>query len=262
MLSLFAAVLIQATNGVPFTAALDQVAAERARDQKADIVLEIGVKGFALLKPIYIDRELQPTGAGKLTVRGAKGMRPRIFGSVPVKNWKRVGKKMNGRSDVWVADVSELDPVDQLDALFLDGAMMTLARYPNFNPKMPYSGGWAYVPGRWVSMYQFPKPEPAGGRTEMRVGKKDWHNWAVPSEGRNFWGQTPRNPCFSGHRRGLSPRVSSPLTKPSPASASPSPRIVNKIGCGTSLSTRLALSSGSDILIPWHEATSTAVAGG
>ena len=184
MLSLFAAVLIQATNGVPFTAALDQVAAERARDQKADIVLEIGVKGFALLKPIYIDRELQPTGAGKLTVRGAKGMRPRIFGSVPVKNWKRVGKKMNGRSDVWVADVSALDPVDQLDALFLDGAMMTLARYPNFNPKMPYSGGWAYVPGRWVSMYHFPKPEPAGGRTEMRVGKKDWHNWAVPSEGR------------------------------------------------------------------------------
>ena len=184
MLSLFAAVLIQATNGVPFTAALDQVAAERARDQKAEIVLEIGVKGFALLKPIYIDRELQPTGAGKLTVRGAKGMRPRIFGSVPVKNWKRVGKKMNGRSDVWVADVSALDPVDQLDALFLDGAMMTLARYPNFNPKMPYSGGWAYVPGRWVSMYHFPKPEPAGGRTEMRVGKKDWHNWAVPSEGR------------------------------------------------------------------------------
>ena len=39
MLALFAAVLIQATNGVPFAAALDQVAAERARDQKADIVL-------------------------------------------------------------------------------------------------------------------------------------------------------------------------------------------------------------------------------
>ena len=184
MLALFAAVLIQATNGVPFAAALDQVAAERARDQKADIVLEIGVKGFALLKPISIDRELQPEGAGKLTVRGAKGMRPRIFGSVPVKNWKRVGKKMNGRSDVWVADVSALDPVDQLDALFLDGAMMTLARYPNFNPKMPYSGGWAYVPGRWVGMNSFPNPEPAGSRTGMRVGKKDWHNWAVPGEGR------------------------------------------------------------------------------
>ena len=184
MLALFAAVLIQATNGVPFAAALDQVAAERARDQKADIVLEIGVKGFALLKPISIDCALQPEGAGKLTIRGAKGMRPRIFGSVPVKNWKRVGKKMNGRSDVWVADVSALDPVDQLDALFLDGAMMTLARYPNFNPKMPYSGGWAYVPGRWVGMNSFPNPEPAGSRTEMRVGKKDWHNWAVPGEGR------------------------------------------------------------------------------
>lgn len=184
MLALFAAVLIQATNGVPFAAALDQVAAERARDQKADIVLEIGVKGFALLKPISIDCALQPEGAGKLTIRGAKGMRPRIFGSVPVKNWKRVGKKMNGRSDVWVADVSALDSVDQLDALFLDGAMMTLARYPNFNPKMPYSGGWAYVPGRWVGMNSFPNPEPAGSRTEMRVGKKDWHNWAVPGEGR------------------------------------------------------------------------------
>jgi len=181
---LLASLVVPLTNGVSFADALDQAASARARDPKADIVLEIGVKGRALSQPISIDRVLQPEGPGRLTIRGAKGLRPRLFGSLPVKGWKRLGRKMNGRSDVWVADVADRNFADQLDALFLDGQMMTLARYPNFNPKMPYSGGWAYVPGRWISMYSFPKPEPAGGRTEMRVGAKDWHDWSVPSEGR------------------------------------------------------------------------------
>lgn len=179
-----ASVVIQLTNGVSFVEALSSAAAERARDAKQGIEIVVGVKGRALSQPIVIDSALQPKGAGKLTIRGEGGVRPRIFGSSSVKGWKRLGKKMNGRNDVWVADVSDRNLEDQLESLFLDGRMMTLARYPNFNPKMPYSGGWAYVPGRWISMYDFPKVEPAGNRIEMKVGEKDWHDWAVPSEGR------------------------------------------------------------------------------
>jgi len=184
MVAVFAAVLIQMTNGVSVASALDRLAAVRTKSPKADIVLEIGVKGRVLTHPITIDGALQPADGGRLKIRGAKGMRPRIFGSLPVQGWKRVGKRTDGRPEVWVADVSRRKFDDQLDALFLDGSMMTLARYPNINPKMPYSGGWAYVPGRWISMYTFPKVEPAGSRTEMRVGDGDWHDWAVPGEGR------------------------------------------------------------------------------
>lgn len=184
ILTLAASVLIHMTNGVSFADAVDQAAAVRARDVKADIEIVVGVKGRALRQPVVIDSSLQPEGAGNLTIRGEKGLRPRLFGSTPVKGWKRLGKKMNDRSDVWVADVSDFDLKSQLDALFLDGKMMTLARYPNVNPKLPYSGGWAYVPGRWISMYDFPKVEPAGNRSVMKVGEKDWHDWSVPSEGR------------------------------------------------------------------------------
>ena len=183
-LGVIAAVVIQLTNGVSFAEALSSAASERARDAKQEIEIVVGIKGRALSQPIVIDSTLQPKGAGKLTIRGERGMRPRLFGSQPVKGWKRLGRKMNGRTDVWEADISGFELTDQLEALFLDGRMMTLARYPNFNPKMPYSGGWAYVPGNWRSMYTFIQGPDAPKRTEMPVEEKDWHDWKVPTEGR------------------------------------------------------------------------------
>lgn len=176
--------IVQLTNGVSIAEALERVAQLRGRDDKADIVLEFARKGLALAKPIMIDSVLQPRDAGRLIIRGANGRRVRLFGSRPVKKWVKVKNKSKSRVVVWEADVSGFKLADQLDALFMDGKMMTLARYPNINPKLPYSGGWAYVPGRWISMYHFPKEEPAGSRSEMLVGDKDWHNWAVPTEGR------------------------------------------------------------------------------
>jgi hypothetical protein len=37
--------------------------------------------------------------------------------------------------------------------LFCNGQRQILARYPNFDPKNPYGGGWAYVDGKLVNMY-------------------------------------------------------------------------------------------------------------
>lgn len=175
---------IPVTNGVSLAEAFDMASSARAMDEKAEIVIDIKVKGRALNRPLFISDVLQPKGAGKLVIKGSGKTRPRLFGSLPVRGWKKLTKKMNGRSDVWEADVSAFDLSDQLDCLFMDGEMLTLARYPNFDPKAPYAGGWAYVPGRWISMYKFPEKEPAGNRTCMRVGKGDWHDWEVPSEGR------------------------------------------------------------------------------
>jgi len=169
--------------GGTLSEAMEEVASARAHNSQTDIVLTIETKGIAMKRPLFIDKVIASKDFGKLTIRGAKGMRPKILGSMPVKGWERV-KKMNGRSDVWCADISAFEISQQLDALFMDGKLLTLARYPNFNPDMPYSGGWAYVPGRWISMYKFPEQEPAGDRTQMLIGENDWHDWSVPSEGR------------------------------------------------------------------------------
>lgn len=91
-----AATLIQVPPGGSLSAALEEEASARAKDIAADIEIVVGVKGRALSQPIVIDSALQPKGSGKLTIRGEGGVRPRIFGSSPVKGWKRLGKKMNG----------------------------------------------------------------------------------------------------------------------------------------------------------------------
>ncbi len=179
-----APVTITIAAGEPPRDVLAKVGRARADDPSAEIEVVFAGRAYALPSPFYIDGLIQGKSAGKLTFKSAGPARTKLVGSIPVKGWKRVRGRMNGRQDIWETDVSSLNLKDQLDALFLDGKMMTLARYPNFNPRAPYAGGWAYVPGRWISMYEFPKVEPAGSRTEMKIGPKDWHNWSVPTEGR------------------------------------------------------------------------------
>ena len=58
--------------------------------------------------------------------------------------------------------------------LFLNSKRQELARYPNYDPNRPVSGGWAYVAGERTSMYK-------GGRDKVArqapVKAKDWRQW-------------------------------------------------------------------------------------
>ena len=180
----FGAIEISATNGVSFVAAFDKVAGIRAGDRKSDIFINVDFERIAVSRPVRIDASMQPKGSGAFVVRGVGKTRPRIFGGLPVRGWKKSKARAKGVPVAWEADVSSFGFDRQVDALFMDGRMLTLARYPNFDPGAPYAGGWAYVPGRWISMYSFPAVEPAGARDFMLVGKDDWHDWSVPSEGR------------------------------------------------------------------------------
>jgi len=178
--SVTARVVEVSKGGLTLTKALERVGELRAADAQAPVDIVVGAGRYAFRRPLFIDGVLAGAGHGALTIRAAEGTRPQLLGSVPVRDWKKA-KKMNGRNDVWEADVSELELTDQLDALFVDGKMMTLARYPNADPDAPYAGGWAYVPGKWVSMYAKIEGET---RDAMPVAPADWHDWAVPSEGR------------------------------------------------------------------------------
>ncbi len=157
---------------------LDRIRAEHPADP-VEIVVADGTYHFS--KPLEIDGVRAGEGMGKLTIRAADGAHPRIVGGVPVKGWTRCKGKVNGRTDVWEADVSSLGLAEQQTDLFLDGRALTLARYPNADPKSPLTGGWAYIPGNWVSMY---KKVEGDTNASMQVDDADWHDWKVPTEGR------------------------------------------------------------------------------
>ena len=85
----------------------------------------------------------------------------------------------NGRNDVWVADVP--DAVKTRQRLFFrNGRRQELCRYPNADPKRPYSGGFAYVAGTPIGMFK-KRDNDFGDRMELKP--EDFRAWKNPSEG-------------------------------------------------------------------------------
>jgi len=67
--------------------------------------------------------------------------------------------------------------------LFFDGKRMHLARYPNFDPKNPYGGGWAYADGKPVPMYA---EVPGENRHSLHYKIADARDWSRADEGEVF----------------------------------------------------------------------------
>ena len=63
--------------------------------------------------------------------------------------------------------------------LFFAGRRQHLARYPNYDPQNPYTGGWAYVEGKPVQLWATVPGE--NGHT-LRMKPQDLRNWAKPAE--------------------------------------------------------------------------------
>ena len=67
--------------------------------------------------------------------------------------------------------------------LIFDGRRQHLARRPNYDPENPYGGGWAYVDGKPVSMYQ---DIPGENHHTLIYKDKDTRQWSQPTEGDVF----------------------------------------------------------------------------
>lgn len=67
--------------------------------------------------------------------------------------------------------------------LFLDGNRQPLARYPNADPANPITGGWAYVDGTPVPMYQ---DIPGEDKRTFHPKPYDLHHWSRPEEAEVF----------------------------------------------------------------------------
>jgi parallel beta-helix repeat protein len=89
--------------------------------------------------------------------------------------------------------------------LFFNGRRQILARYPNYDPQNPVAGGWAYVDGKPIPMYQ--KIEGESRRT-FRYKPGDVHDWAHPEDAEavvfpqyNWWNNIIRVASIDRGRR-------------------------------------------------------------
>ena len=64
--------------------------------------------------------------------------------------------------------------------LFLNGQPQTMARYPNADPALPHTGGYAYASGKVVGTYTKLGEEP---RNTISIRKADLRTWAHPEDG-------------------------------------------------------------------------------
>ena len=67
--------------------------------------------------------------------------------------------------------------------LICDGVRQHLARYPNFDPRNPYGGGWAYADGKPVPMYA---EVPGEDRRTLQYKAGDARDWSRPEDGEVF----------------------------------------------------------------------------
>lgn len=104
--------------------------------------------------------------------------RPHLVGGTVLSDWKH--SDFSGRSDVWEADLGKAGITETFRQLFLDGVRQTWARYPNVDPGLPYSGGWAYVAGKRLPMYNDIEGEPTD---TVVLREKDARKWTHPTDG-------------------------------------------------------------------------------
>lgn len=89
--------------------------------------------------------------------------------------------------------------------LFFNGKRQHLARFPNFDPKNPYGGGWSYVDGKPIPMYQ---DIPGESHRTLHFKARDVHDWSRPQEGEvmvfpryNWWNNLIRIAALDREKR-------------------------------------------------------------
>ncbi len=148
---------------------------------KIDIILHPGI--YRIRNTIQFTREDSGTPESPLTIKACidpknPNTHPHLIGGIVIDNWKQT--VFNGRNDVLMADLAFYGIEKKFHQLFLDGKRQIWARYPNWNPTLPYSGGWAYVDGIRPPMYKDIEGEECD---KVILRQKDRKKWSRPNDG-------------------------------------------------------------------------------
>jgi parallel beta-helix repeat protein len=183
------------TNEKPFATL------ERARDEvrrlKKDkappspVTVNVRAGTYFLERTFKLSAEDSGTADAPVVYRGYGKERPALVGGKPVRDFAP------HKGLIQVADVAGqgLKGV-AFRQLFFDGRRQILARYPNFDPNEPCAGGWAYVDGNGVEMYQ---DRPDDSKRLLRFKTEDARTWSRSGDGQvcifaryNWWNNIVR----------------------------------------------------------------------
>ncbi|QNN23594.1 hypothetical protein HED60_15350 [Planctomycetales bacterium ZRK34] len=205
-------------------------AARRAEpNHPIQILLHPGI--YRVSKTVVFTREDSGTAEAPLTIRAWKDPQhpddwPKLVGGVVVDNWRpsdfRTQTMAADAGPVYEADLKPLGVDGKFRQLFLDGTRQVWARYPNIDPARPYSGGWAYVDGERMPMYNDVDGEPTD---TVVMRDQDMRRWSRPTDGEvcifpryNWWNRIEKIKQFDPASRTIT------LTRGMPYAARPKDR--------------------------------------
>ncbi len=129
---------------------------------------------FYLPKTFELEKADSGTADAPIVYRSADGEKVTLIGGRPITGFT------THRGSVLKADVAKQGFKGiYFRQLFCGDQRQQLARWPNFDPKEPYTGGWAYVDGKPPYMY---KDLPTDSRRILQYKKDDARNWQHPEE--------------------------------------------------------------------------------
>ncbi len=137
------------------------------------VLVETGL--YEVAETLTLDAQDSGAAGAHVVYRAAPGAKPTIIGGRAVTGWQP------DEGGVLRADLQALGLEGaSFRQLLCNGQRAPLARYPNYDAADPVTGGWAYVDGDYVPMYQDVPHEP---QDRLRYKPADEREWANPKEG-------------------------------------------------------------------------------
>ena len=183
--------------------ARDAIRERKKLGQQGPFTVLLRGGNYFLEKTFKLAADDSGSKSGKITYAAYEQETPILIGGISITGFQ----KFRGRILVADVDLSSLPNQDFFKQVFHQGKRQILARHPNFDPKEPYSGGWAYVDGEPISMHKNIPDEP---KNRFVVKQQDVRSWTSGSEGRvfvfpryNWWNHSSRIESFDQQTRQL-----------------------------------------------------------
>lgn len=170
----------------PGTEALPLQSLEGARDAvralkqegplpEGGVTVLVGSGLYEVAQTLTLDAQDSGAAGAPIVYRAAPGAKPTLIGGRAITGWQP------SQGGILTADLRAqgLEGVS-FRQLLCNGQRAQLARYPNYDADNPVTGGWAYVDGDYVPMYQDIPDEP---QDLLRYKPADEREWAHPEEG-------------------------------------------------------------------------------
>ena len=137
---------------------------------------------YSIAETITLAAEDSGSAEAPLVIEGMliDGKCPTLAGGIRVENWEKASNESRFPEGTMVADLTPLGGDKKLHQIYDRGIRQIWARWPNYEPNLPYSGGWAYVEGKRVPMYGDIPGEP---RDVVTLCEADRREWASPNDG-------------------------------------------------------------------------------